>query len=109
MLPMLGFDVKRAEALDALFDTFDADAGGGVSLFDYTTIVLRPWLARGYECHAYDLRHPPGHTTTADGMHLWGRQVHHWATPWLAFHVAKRDIPSPMSLLTEAPPATASP
>ena len=36
-----------------------------IALFDYTSIGLEPWRARGFEVHAYDLRHPPGHTTTA--------------------------------------------
>ena len=41
-----------------------------VSLFDYTCIGLEPWRTRGFEVHAYDIRHPPGHTTTAAGIHL---------------------------------------
>ena len=43
-----------------------------LALFDYTTLGLEPWRRRGYECHAYDLRHPKGHTVTADGIHLHG-------------------------------------
>lgn len=43
-----------------------------LSFFDYSTLGLAPWNARGYECHAYDLRHPTGHTVTGDGIHLHG-------------------------------------
>ena len=43
-----------------------------VSLFDYTCIGLEPWKARGFEVHAYDRRHPPGHSVTASGVHIHG-------------------------------------
>ena len=46
-----------------------------VSLFDYTCIGLEPWRARGFEVHAYDRRHPPGHTTTAAGVHIHGTDL----------------------------------
>eukprot|EP00966_Prymnesium_polylepis_P055742 1289406-Prymnesium_polylepis.1 len=46
-----------------------------VALFDYTCIGLEPWRARGYEVHAYDVRHPPGDTTTAAGIHLHGTDL----------------------------------
>ena len=28
-----------------------------VSLYDYSTICLHPWAARGYKCFAYDIKH----------------------------------------------------
>jgi hypothetical protein len=43
-----------------------------IALFDYTCLGLEPWRKRGYEVHAYDWRHPPGHTVTARGVHLHG-------------------------------------
>jgi len=43
-----------------------------IALFDYTTLGLKPWQRRGFECHAYDVRHPKGETVTADGVHLHG-------------------------------------
>ena len=43
-----------------------------IALFDYTCIGLEPWRTRGFEVHAYDRRHPPGHTITAAGIHLHG-------------------------------------
>lgn len=39
-----------------------------VSLFDYTGIMLKPWLEAGYECHLYDIQHPRGSEQRADGM-----------------------------------------
>jgi hypothetical protein len=56
------------------------DAQHVISLFDYTTLALQPWKRRGYEVHAYDLRHPPGHTITASGLHLWGVDLTNEAT-----------------------------
>ena len=29
-----------------------------VALFDFTCLGLEPWAKRGYECHAFDIRHP---------------------------------------------------
>lgn len=67
------------DALEAARDTSDKNdappppsKGVVVALFDYTTLALQPWLRRGYECHAYDARHPPGRTRTSNGVHLWG-------------------------------------
>ena len=39
-----------------------------VSLFDKTGNMLRPWLDAGYECHIYDIQHPPGINQREDGM-----------------------------------------
>jgi len=38
------------------------------SLFDYTGNMLKPWQEAGYECHIYDIQHPSGTHTRADGM-----------------------------------------
>lgn len=43
-----------------------------ISLFDYTGLGLDPWRERGYECHAYDIKHPAGDTVIASGLHLHG-------------------------------------
>ena len=43
-----------------------------VSLFDYTCLGLVAWKSRGFEVHAYDRRHPAGHTVTASGVHIHG-------------------------------------
>lgn len=47
-----------------------------ISLFDRNLLGSRPWRDRGYECHAYDGSHPPGHTVTCSGMHLHGVNLH---------------------------------
>ncbi len=38
------------------------------SLFDYTGNMLKPWREAGYECHIYDIQHPPGVHVRSDGM-----------------------------------------
>mgnify|MGYP003646627384 FL=1 len=43
-----------------------------IGLFDYTGVMLKPWLEAGYECHIFDIQHPPGKTIRDDGMILWG-------------------------------------
>ena len=55
-------------------ETINSDALARVvlSFFDYSTLGLEPWDKRGYECHAYDIRHPTGHTVTGSGIHLHG-------------------------------------
>ena len=47
-----------------------------LALFDYTALGLEPWRQRGYECHAYDIKHPAGDTVTANGLHLHGVDLH---------------------------------
>ena len=39
-----------------------------VSLFDYTGNMLIPWLRAGYECHIYDMQHPPCISVRDNGM-----------------------------------------
>jgi hypothetical protein len=51
-----------------------------VSLFDWSAVMLEPWRDAGYTCWAVDTRHPRGHTTRDDGIHLIG---HDLSTPWL--------------------------
>lgn len=46
-----------------------------VSLFDYTGNMLRPWLDAGYECHIFDIQHPPGGPTMKNGMHCHGMDL----------------------------------
>ena len=43
-----------------------------VSLFDFTGAMLEPWLEAGYECHIFDIQHPPGISRRDDGMILHG-------------------------------------
>lgn len=33
-----------------------------LSLFDYSGVMVKPWLEAGYECIIVDLQHPPGWT-----------------------------------------------
>lgn len=33
-----------------------------VSLFDYTTNMVKPWAEAGHQCYCVDLQHPPGMT-----------------------------------------------
>jgi hypothetical protein len=42
------------------------------SFFDYTGNALKPWLDNGYECHLFDIQHPPGHNIRDDGFHTYG-------------------------------------
>ena len=46
-----------------------------VSLFDYTGVMLKPWMEAGYECHIFDIQHPPGKTVREDGMICWGTDL----------------------------------
>lgn len=39
-----------------------------ISLFDYSGNMLKPWLDAGYECHLFDIQHPPGQTLREDGF-----------------------------------------
>ena len=48
VLPILGFDVSKAEALDTLFDSFDADQGGTVD-FEELHKLLRKTFEPGNE------------------------------------------------------------
>ena len=48
-----------------------------VSLFDYTGNMLLPWLEAGYECHIFDIQHPPGHSVREDGFHTHGVDLRH--------------------------------
>ena len=43
-----------------------------VSLFDFTGVMLEPWLEAGYECHIFDIQHKAGSFQRADGMWLHG-------------------------------------
>lgn len=44
-----------------------------ISLFDYTGVMLKPWLEAGYECHIVDIQHPSDDTLRLDGM-----RCHNW-------------------------------
>jgi hypothetical protein len=46
-----------------------------VSLFDYTGTMLKPWLEAGFDCHIFDIQHPPGITVREDGMILHGTDL----------------------------------
>ena len=39
-----------------------------LSLFDKSGNMLKPWLDAGYECHLFDIQHPPGQTLREDGF-----------------------------------------
>ena len=77
--------LEALEALTTCETTEEAEAAPAVrppqrnvvvSLFDYTTLALQPWLRRGYECHAYDLRHPPGRSRTVGSpLVAWSRET----------------------------------
>jgi hypothetical protein len=44
-----------------------------LSLFDYTGVMLEPWLEAGYQCHLVDIQHPGDDTLRMDGM-----RCHNW-------------------------------
>lgn len=46
-----------------------------LSLCDYTTRMIRPWLEAGYECYCVDLKHPAGYTQPESGLWLVGADV----------------------------------
>jgi hypothetical protein len=46
-----------------------------LSLFDLTGTMLKPWLEAGYECHIFDIQHPPGRSVRDDGMVCWGQDL----------------------------------
>ena len=48
-----------------------------ISCFDLTCVMLEPWAAAGYECHAVDIQHPPGQTTHGN-ITRWGMDVYDW-------------------------------
>lgn len=39
-----------------------------ISLFDKSGNMLKPWLEAGYECHLFDIQHPPGQSVREDGF-----------------------------------------
>jgi len=39
-----------------------------IFLFNYTDIMVKPWLDHGYECYSFDGKHPAG--VTRDGNHV---------------------------------------
>lgn len=41
-----------------------------ISLFDYTGVMLKPWVEAGYQGHLFDIQHPPYASVREDGMHL---------------------------------------
>ena len=49
-----------------------------ISLYDYTGEALRPWLALGYECHAYDIQHDGDELV--DGIHYHHADLHDFET-----------------------------
>jgi len=51
-----------------------------MSLFDYTGTMLKPWLEAGYECHLFDIQHPPGTTFREDGFITHGVDLR--TEPW---------------------------
>jgi hypothetical protein len=48
-----------------------------ISLFDYTGVMLEPWLAAGFECHIFDIQHQQGMGRRADGMFTHGVDLRH--------------------------------
>jgi len=39
-----------------------------ISLFDYTGVMMEPWLEGGYECHIFDSQHKPGSFQHSSGL-----------------------------------------
>ena len=70
--PSTGPDDTPATIISSLPLPQDSAPRVVIALFDYTCIGLEPWRTRGFEVHAYDRRHPPGHTITAAGTHIHG-------------------------------------
>lgn len=51
-----------------------------LSLFDYTTIMVQPWLEKGYHCICVDIKHPKG-VTVKDKLILVGTDILTWLPP----------------------------
>jgi hypothetical protein len=59
--------------------------GAVLSLFDYTTNMVRPWASAGYECWCVDIKHSPGVTRSGNVICV-GADILHWTPPareWL--------------------------
>lgn len=52
-----------------------------LSLFDYSTIMVRPWLDAGYECWCVDLQHPKGVNEIEPGLIKVGADILNWMPP----------------------------
>lgn len=50
-----------------------------LSLYDYTGEALKPWVAAGYECHAFDIQHPI-EGREADGIMYHHADLHDFGT-----------------------------
>ena len=48
-----------------------------VSLFDYTGVMVKPWVEAGYEAHIFDIQHPPGMNLREDGIYTHGVDLRH--------------------------------
>ncbi len=83
---LTGTDTRRSNVPDGCTQV--------ISLFDEHHTGLLPWLARGFECHAY--RHKPGEAgwtarVDADGVHVHeGDLVAHFADVTLQNHIEER-------------------
>ena len=72
-----------------------------ISLFDLTGNMLKPWLDAGYECHLFDIQHPPGYSVRDDGFRCHGVDLRHleWGD---VFKLAGKEI----SFMSAFPPCT---
>lgn len=58
-----------------------AERGIVISLFDYTTHMVKPWAEAGYTCYCVDWQHPAGETHTGNIVRV-GADVHEWLPPF---------------------------
>lgn len=52
-----------------------------LSLFDLSTVMVRPWLKAGYECWCVDLQHPDGVEEVEPGLIKVGADIFKWFPP----------------------------
>lgn len=68
---------------ESLTGTLPMAAGTVVSLFDYTGIMVEPWVQNGYAAHLVDIRHPLGTHAhpTLPNTHIHGCRVEEFCMP----------------------------
>lgn len=51
-----------------------------ISLFDYSTVMVKPWADAGYKCYCIDIQHPSGETVEGN-IHKIGINIHDFVLP----------------------------
>lgn len=57
-----------------------------ISLFDYTTNIIRPWALAGFLCYCVDVKHPPGEQREGNIIRA-GAAIADWLPPYAAVKI----------------------